>query len=130
MWGIRRWGSQVQPCYRLICLNGAVFYILGRVRKLQREHCMPLVSNIILLAYTYIYFYIKLSVCEQLVRDLYVPVGCKKLRPNCLLIWSGINLLASSGDAPAISCLKLKRGGKGRPFGRRALGSRSSSKNG
>lgn len=26
------------------------------------------------------------------------------------------------------SCLKLKRGGKGRPLGRRALGSRSSSK--
>lgn len=28
------------------------------------------------------------------------------------------------------SCLKLKRGGRGRPFGNRTLGSRSSSKNG
>lgn len=28
------------------------------------------------------------------------------------------------------SCLKLKRSGNGRPFGRRALGSRSSSKKG
>jgi len=33
-----------------------------------------------------------------------------------LLIWSGINLLTSSSEAPATSCLKLKRGGKGLPF--------------
>ncbi|KAF2581863.1 hypothetical protein F2Q70_00013105 [Brassica cretica] len=36
----------------------------------------------------------------------------------------------SNGDAPATSCLKLKIGGKGRPFGKRAFGSLSSSKNG
>ena len=57
-----------------------------------------------------------------------MPAGWKKLRPICLLTCSGINLLTSSGEAPDNSCLKLKRGGNGRPFGRRALGSRSSSR--
>lgn len=34
------------------------------------------------------------------------------------------------GDITLTSCLKLKRGGNGRPFGSRKLGSRSSSKKG
>ncbi|GAU26642.1 hypothetical protein TSUD_102520 [Trifolium subterraneum] len=54
----------------------------------------------------------------------------EKPRPVCRLTCSGISLLISSGDAPDNCSYKLKRGGRGRPLGSRALDSRSSSKKG
>lgn len=59
----------------------------------------------------------------------YHPVA-GELNPQCCLACSGINLLMSSGETLASSCLKLNNGGNGRPFGNHAWGSRNSSKNG
>lgn len=50
---------------------------------------------------------------------------------HCFLACSGINFATISTGIPFSSLgLKLKRGGRNRPFGRRVLASRSSSKKG
>lgn len=48
--------------------------------------------------------------------------------PTCFIFHKEFDMKQS--NRRLTSCLKLKRGGNGRPFGRRALGSRSSSKKG
>jgi hypothetical protein len=69
------------------------------------------------------------SQSKNTIQLSYGPAAGKKLNPQCHRACSGINLLMSSGDKFASSCLKLNSGGNGRPFGNLAWGSRNSSKN-
>jgi hypothetical protein len=56
---------------------------------------------------------------------------CNAMKWFCLRACSGTSRSTVSGGIPESSCgLKLNSGGSGRPFGRRAFGSLSSSKKG